>query len=239
MAKQTLKEKLAKRKKQLKEKSGGGGNVQFIKADTTMRVRVLPVGEDEEFAIEVTQFYLGGTIKGVYSNATFGEACPIMEKYEKLKKSKKEADKELAKLMVPKGKWLMPIVQFEDERGKKISDRSPTLVQVTGGLYQEVIDLYLDEDEWGDMTDPKNGYDLKFSRVGSTMTDTEYSVKPCKNTPTPKAFAKKIYNLEEMVGKVIPSYEEAKEKLDEFLHGATDDVPSKKKKKKKKKKSDI
>ena len=244
MAKQSLKDRLKNKRKALKE--SGSGNLIFIKADTTIRVRVLPVGEEEEFVKEVTHFYLGGTIKGVFSPATFGDPCAIMESYHELKDGDSD-DKELAKQIIPKTKYLMPVVLYDDLKGTKINkDRSGRLVQLTKGLYQSILDLYLDDDEWGDMTDPKNGFDLKLSREGSGMTDTEYSVKPCKNTPLAKEWRKEI-DLEGMVKKIIPSYEETEEKISEFLgleKTPLDDLPTKKKssstgKKKKRKKKDI
>jgi len=241
MSKIPLKERLAKKKKELKSRAETG-KVVFIKADTTIRVRILPVPEDEDFVAEIATVYLGKDIGGVYSPSTYGDACPVVEKYEELKKSKKSSDKDLAKKLVPKQKYLIPVVLYEDDKGKKISDKSPVLVQITSGLYKEIIDLYLDEAEWGDMTDPKNGYDLKLTRTGSTMTDTEYSVKPCKNTELPKPFSKKKVDLNAMVKEIMPTYEEALDKLNEFLSGAIDDddEPSSSEKKKKKKiKKDI
>jgi len=218
----SLKDRLKKKKAELKSKSDNKGKIVYPKPDTTIRFRILPVGEEKEFAAEVIQFYLGQTIKGVYSNATYNEPCPLMKRYDKLKQSKKDDDKDLAKKLSPKQKYLIPAVLFDDDRGAKVSDRSPVLIQVTSGIYQEIIDLYVDGDEWGDMTDPKKGYDLKLSRTGSTMTDTEYSIKPCKNTELPKAFVGKIYDIDKMVKEIIPSYDEAKEKLSQFLHGSDD-----------------
>lgn len=238
MAKQpSLKERLAKKRKKLKET--GSGKILFIKADTSMRVRVLPVGEENEFVKEVTQFYLGGEIKGVFSPVTIGQPCAIMEAYNELKGGD-EGDKDIAKTMIPKTKYLMPVVVYDDMKGKKINkERSGKLVQLTKGLYQEILDLYLDEDEWGDMTDPKKGFDLKLSREGSGMTDTEYYVKPCKPTKLDKAWHKEI-DLDEMVATVIPSYEDTTENITDFLgleKTPLDNLKPKKKGKKSKGKS--
>ena len=247
MAKVSLKDRLRKQRKALKE--SGSSNMIFLK-EGTIRVRVLPVGEENEFVKEVTQFYLGNTIKGVYSPSTFGEPCAILEAYHELKDGDDD-EKDLAKSLIPKTKYLMPVLVYEDLKGGKVSkEKSGKLLQLTKGLYQEILDLYLDEDEWGDMTDVKNGFDLKLSREGTGMTDTEYSVKPCKNTPIDKEWRKEV-DLEAMVKAIIPTYEETQEKLDEFLGMSKtplDDMPDKKKKKpvskssgktKKRRKSDL
>ncbi len=245
--KMSLKERLAKKKEDLKKGGGSGNNGLIFLKEGTVRVRVLPTGEENDFVFEVIQFYLGADIKGVYSPATFGEPCGIMEAYEELKKSDDPEDKELAKRFIPKRKYLMPVALFKDLKGKEIdSDNSGKLVQLTGGLYQDIIELYLDEDEWGDMTDTQEGYDLKLTRTGTGKTDTEYSVQPCKNTKTPKKYKKEI-DLEGIIRDIIPGYEETKEFINTFLHldpeEDEDDKPKKKKKKKgskkKKKKSDI
>lgn len=230
--KESLKERLKKKKKELKERSQGG-NIIYQK-EGTMRVRLLPTGEDNDFVYEVIQFYLGGEIKGVYSPATVGKPCAIMEKYEELKESDDPEDKELAKKFSPKRKFLAPVLVFSDSKGKKVDDeKSGKLIQLSNNQYQEIIDHYLDVDEWGDMTDPKNGYDIKLSRSGTTLTDTEYSMSPCKNTPIPKAWAKEV-DLEAMVLEALPSYEETLEAINSFLNMGDDDDEDEKPVRKKK-----
>lgn len=232
--KESLKERLKKKKKELKERSQGG-NIIYQK-EGTMRVRLLPTGEDNDFVMEVIQFYLGGEIKGVYSPATNGQPCAIMEKYEELKESDDPEDKELAKKFSPRKKFLAPVLVYSDTKGKKIDEeKSGKLIQLSNNQYQEIIDHYLDVDEWGDMTDPKNGYDIKLSRSGTGLTDTEYSMSPCKNTAIPKAWAKEV-NLEEMVQAALPSYEETMEAIASFLNMGDDDEDEKPRKKKTSKK---
>jgi len=234
--KQSLRERLIKKNKALK-KGNSNGKIIFLK-EGTIRVRVLPVGEENEFVKEVTQFYLGNTIKGVFSPSTIGKPCALLEAYNELKNGDDD-EKELAKSLIPKTKYLLPVLVYEDLKGKKVDkDKSGKMVQLTKGLYQSILDLYLDEDEWGDMTDPKNGYDIKLIREGTGMTDTEYSVQPCKNTPLPKKY-NKVIDLDEMVESVLPSYEETVEKKDDFLgleSTPLDNVPKRKKGKGKKRK---
>ena len=107
---------------------------------------------------------------------------------------------------------------------------SPKFVLLAAGTYQDILEKYLDEDEWGDMTDPEDGYDIKIKRTGSGKTDTEYTVTPCKNTRAPKGF-RKSYNLDEEVRKILPTYEQTKAFLDQFLGLDPEDEEPKKKKK--------
>ena len=244
MAKSDLKERLRKKKEELKTK-GGDFDMIFIK-EGTIRARLLPVEEDADFVLEVTQFYLGGDIKGVISPSTFDEPCAIMEAYKELKESDDPDDKEMAKGFVPRKKYLSFVIAFEDLKGKTVDkDRTEKLILLTAGLFDKLIDLYLDDDEWGDMMDKEDGYDIKFTRTGTGKTDTEYTLSPCKNTPLKKEFHKRTYDLEEEVRKIMPTYEKTQEYIAMYLGiagGDTDDEESKaktkKKKKKKSKKSD-
>ena len=238
----STKEKMLQRKKKLAEKGTGNGFV-FPKNGTT-RVRLLSPGPTEELGCEVVRFYFGG--HSVYSPATFDEPCPIMEKYQELKSSKNEDDKILAKKLVPGRRYVLAALVYADEKGKELDyDSKPRCVLVPASVYQDIIELYLDEDEAGDMTDPVNGYDIKIDRTGTGQFDTSYSVRNCKPTKVDKKLLQ-IVDLESMVRSQIKSYEELEEELNKFLNEdpSEDDeeetkVKKDKKKKKKKKHGDI
>ena len=229
-SKKSLRERLAAKRKELDER-GSKGNIFFPKVGTT-RIRVLPVESEEDWAIEVTSFYLNETIKGIISPATFGKPCPVMELYEELKGSKKDSDKKLAKKLIPKKKYLVAGIIYTDDRGKEVdTEAGIKLIQLTTGVYGEMIDYYLDPEQ-GDFTDATEGYDFKIKRVGTGKMDTTYTCMPCKPSALPKKYAKSTVNLEEMVKAIIPSYEELEEKLSGFEIDADDDEDDKPKKKK-------
>lgn len=235
----STKEKMLQRKKKLAEKGTGNGFV-FPKNGTT-RVRLLSPGPTEELGCEVVRFYFGG--HSVYSPATFDEPCPIMEKYQELKSSKNEDDKILAKKLVPGRRYVLAALVYADEKGKELDyDGKPRCVLVPASVYQDIIELYLDEDEAGDMTDPVNGYDIKIDRTGTGQFDTSYSVRNCKPTKVDKKLLQTV-DLESMVRSQIKSYEELEEELNKFLNEDPsedeEETNTKKDKKKKKKHGDI
>lgn len=212
--KKSLRERMLDKKKKLSER-GGGGFILRQKDEGTIRVRILPTGDD--FSHDVTTFYLDG-IGGCNSPATFGEPCALMDTFNELKSSDDEFDKELAKKLVPRNKIVIPVIWYKDLKGKEVDDeQSNRLLQIAGGVAQQLIDLYLDDDEWGDMTDPKNGYDIKITRTGKGRLDTNYTVSACKNTPLPKQFQKTVVNLEDMVKSQIDPYDKTVELRDKFL----------------------
>jgi hypothetical protein len=230
LSKKRLK-KLKERKQSLKD--AGASGLIFIKANETKRLRPLPVNEDEEPGREVITMFLGDAYKGTFiSPKSIGLPCALYEKYEELKESKDEDDEGLMEKLKPKNRFVVPCVVKKDKAGKEVDEAvGAKLAMLVKGAYQQMIDLFLDEDH-GDFTDPKEGYDIKITRTGSTMTDTEYSVLPGKASILPKKY-NKIYDTEEMLTKIIPSYEETQRILGKLL-GSDDDEDGGGKKKKKK-----
>lgn len=220
LSKMTTRERMLKRKEQMDKKGGGGLN--FIK-EGTLRIRLKSQGDDAEVGLEVIQFYLGPELGGVISPATFEEPCPLMEKYKSLKESGKEADKDLASLLVPKRRYIIGGVPYADDKGREVdTDRLDKAFMVGRTVYQDIIDLYLDEDEWGDMTDPVEGYDVKIIRSGKGKNDTSYSVTPCAKKALDKQYRGTI-DLESVIREQIKSYEDIEEILDKFLNSSHED----------------
>lgn len=237
----STKERMIQRKKQLEEKGKGGG-ILFPK-EGTMRVRLMNQGPDKELGLEIIQFYLGSKLGGVISPATFDEPCPIMERYKELKNSKDEIDQELAGRLAPRRRYIIAGTVYADEKGKEVDTNNIcTPILVPRSVYQDIIDLYLDEDDWGDMTDEEEGYDIKITRSGSGKLDTTYSVTACPGKKPLNPKYRDEVNLEEVIRNKMKSYDEIEEILHEFLNESPDeeeDTPKEKKKKiegKKKKK---
>ena len=212
-----MRKTLEKRRKELSSK--GGGKFKFVTfKEGTTRIRLLPVPADTEFAVEVTYFYPNQTVGSIISPATFGEPCALMETYERLKNSKKEEDKTAAKLIQPKRRYMVMGCKFQDEKGLNLdTETGAKLMLLTNQVYQDIIDLYLDEEEAGDMTDPIKGYDLKIKRTGSGQFDTEYNVIKCKNTKRPIQFKGQVFNPQEEVRKNTSTYEETQQILEQVL----------------------
>lgn len=229
----STKEKMLARKKKLESKGNGSGLV-FPK-EGILRMRIKSPGDDQELGIEIIQFYLGGDLGSVISPATFDEPCPFMEKYQELKNSKDEEDKTLAKTLVPRRRYIIGGIIYADEKGSKVDyEGKDKGVLIPSSVYQDIIDLYLDEDEAGDMTDPRTGYDIKIKRSGSGKFDTTYSATQCKPTKLDKKYQGTI-DLEGIVRSQIKSYDDLEDILAKFLkedHSSDEDEDEKPKKKK-------
>ena len=241
----SAREKMLQRKKELSSKGKNQGII-FPK-EGTMRVRLMNQGPDKELGLEVIQFYLGPQVGGIISPATFDEPCPFMDKYKELKNSKDESDQELAKNLVPRRRYIIGGTLYKDEKGREVDTENVCKpILIPGSVYKDIIDLYLDEDDWGDMSDPDDGYDIKISRIGKGRMDTTYTVNPC-----PKSGRKledkyvKEMDLEENIRALIKPYDELERLLNQYLNGGVqaesgsdiDETFKKKDKEKKKKKS--
>ena len=216
--KKSFKERLADKRKELASR-GNKGNIIFLKDGDKLRVRIVNTGDEKDFIFEATQFYLGGDQKGVFSPSTFGMPCALMEKYEELKASKNKEDKILAKTLVPRKKNLILPIVFTDMKGDTVdTEKTGKLVQLgSSAMAAEILDFFLDDEEWGDFMDEKDGYDFKLGRTGAGKFDTEYTVTPCKPSPIPREWRGKVVDLEAAVRAMMPTYEETEEALATFL----------------------
>ena len=214
----TTKEKMLARKKDLESRGSKGNGFVFPK-DGETRIRLKSPGDDQELGIELITFYLGNEKGSIYSPQTFGDPCPFMEKYLELKQSKDPADQALAKKLIPKRKFAIGGIVYTDSKGTTPDyEGKNKVVLVPRSVYQDIVELYLDEDEAGDMTDPVNGYDIKVIRSGKGQFDTSYSTRACKPSKLDKALRKEELDLEGMVRSQIKSYDELEEELNNYLN---------------------
>lgn len=232
----SLKERLKEKRENLKK--AGPGKFFTVKEGVT-RIRILPVGREKDWGMEVIYFFMG--VKddmGVISPATFSEKCAIMEAHVELTESKKEKEREQAKKFRPQRKFLIPVIRYKDERGEEIDHEAGVkLMLISQGVYQEMLDLWLDPDN-GDFTDPKEGYDLKIKRSGKGKNDTEYKVMAGKPRKLDKKYRNEV-DLEKMVRDIVPSYKATKSIIEKYfnLPPEKDNGKDKNRDKKKKKKN--
>lgn len=217
-----LRKKLEKKKNELK--TGGGLGYKTFKEGTSL-IRILSLGVDEDFAIEVTRFYAGKELGGIVSQCTIGGESPLLEKYKEVKNSDNEEDAELAELLKPKKGYFVVCVEVSE---KNTVVGEPQLALISKGVYEELIDLMLDEDN-GDFTDPKNGYVIKIKRTGSGQFDTEYKVLKGKILKVDKKLAAP-QDGEKFIKTICATYEEE----EQYLAAVLGDVGSSSKKGKKK-----
>lgn len=193
------------------------------------QVRLLPwkfsEDNDEEFEpILERQFYYNIAKYGILAPSQFGKPDPIQEVIDSYIQ---DGDKETAKQFFPKRRYFIPVYV----RGQENDE--PLIWEFGKQVAEDILKLFLDED-YGDITDPVSGTDLKITFVknkgGWTSPDispkrksshalTNSSGKPFKSEDDlKKAFSElvdKIPSLEENVQ--LESYKEISDKFQAHL----------------------
>ncbi len=164
-------------RRRMAELSGGKrtSSVQLWKPGPgEYKVRCLPwknAAEGQPF--QERWFYYIGTNAGVLTPKQFGKPDPIDDLIRKLFSSGKPDERILAKKLLPKMRAYTPVVV----RGQE--DKGVMVWSFGKLIYQRLLGFFVDED-YGDILDPKEGFDLKVTvsqQPGKQFQDT---VVDCK-----------------------------------------------------------
>ena len=145
--------------------------------ETTIRIIAFPNNDGQPF--KERWFYYGvGNNPGLLAPYQFGKPHPFQELITKLRSDESKESYELAKKLYPKMRsYAAVVVRGEEDKGVRLWNFGKT-------VYQDLLKVMLDSD-YGDITDPVNGYDIKVSSTKSPGRDfAETSVRP-RNKPTP------------------------------------------------------
>jgi hypothetical protein len=182
-------------------------------------IRIVPYQFDKENPFSEMYFHYDLGKKTFLSPFTYGNPDPIVEFAEKLKKTGSSDDWKMGKKLEPKMRTYVPIIV----RGKESEG-----VKYWGfgkQIYQEILNILTDED-YGDITDLKNGRDIvvefqKGEDVGNTYGKISIRVKPNATPATDnKEIFEKILNGQKDLKEIFPepSYEDLKTALQEWLN---------------------
>jgi hypothetical protein len=200
-------EKIKAKLKELEEKQSSGGEWDYLELkEGDNVVRVLADPEMEDFYVESAYHYLKfgkDKIVMLCRHAVLGEDCYPCDMVESLRKSKDKNDKAMIREIVAKSRYFMNAI---DRKSGKVK-----ILAAGPQIFSQILTLIADSD-WGDMTDPKDGYDINIKRVG-TDRDTEYSViaKPKRNAVDMEEL--ELWPIADLVSDV-PTYEEQEQWID-------------------------
>lgn len=187
---ESLLEKVMRTKKQLEDKQDS----YFKPKEGINRVRIMPSwrGRGEPFYVQIpTHKNIGPDNKWATCLQFWQEDCPVCTDMEKLSRSNNSRDQNTASDMRPDDRVLMNVGYPNNEEGiiKPWSISEKWLLELLG---------YFTDPEFGDFTDPKEGYDYIFTRRGQ-MLKTRYDAKHFANKSTPIRIPnarKKLINLD-------------------------------------------
>jgi len=204
----------------LEGKSSGKNNNVFWKPEVgTHLIRILP-SEDGDPVKELHFHYNMAERGGVMCpKRNFGDACPICEFATSLyREGTPDSQDQAKKLFVTQRYYAPSIVRGQEERG-------PVLWSFPKTAYKAIIETILDED-YGDVTDPKKGYDLKVTYVSKNFGKGDRVVfDNLQPRPKPVALSGEDSTSAEWMGHEIDVYkifdrktpQEVQKILDTFL----------------------
>jgi len=121
-------------------------------------------------------FYFGIGKPRMISLVNFDEADPIMEFAAELRKTNDESNKKLAKQLNPKLRVFAPvIVRGEEDAGVRFWEFGPQ-------VYTELLQ-YMDDEDYGDLTDVKEGFDIKLEVISAEQSGKAYPTTTLKLKP--------------------------------------------------------
>ena len=181
------------------------------------RVRIVPYVHRKDNPFLELYFHYDISKKSMLSPITFGNADPIVEFADKLKKTGDKEDWLMGRKIEPKMRTYVPvIIRGKESEGVKFWGFGKT-------IYTELLSIISDAD-YGDITDLMNGRDIdvEFTPADApgTYPKTAIRVKPNTQPATEdKEIAQKIMNQPEITDLFPePSYDELEKALAEWMN---------------------
>ena len=181
------------------------------------RVRIVPYVHRKENPFLELYFHYDLGKKTMLSPITFGNADPIVEFAEKLKKTGDKEDWLMGRKIEPKMRTYVPvIIRGKESEGVKFWGFGKT-------IYTELLSIIADAD-YGDITDLMNGRDIDVeftpAEGAGTYPKTAIRVKPNTQPATEdKEVAQKIMNQPQITDLFPePSYDELEQALAEWMN---------------------
>jgi hypothetical protein len=204
----------------------GQNKMNFFKLATgTTKVRILPgidpSSPDKDFYCKAgTHYWVNPSnpkIPVPCSKTKNPKAtCVICDKVAELKASSNKADNVEAEKLRARVRYYVGLIPRETDAAGKVH-----VYPAPKGIYTKILSL-MEDPEYGDITNPTEGFDLNITRSGSGM-ETKYDGYPARN-PTP------ISNDPEEVAAVLAAQPElwrfreapAQEEIQKFMEGSLD-----------------
>ncbi len=206
-------EALRKKMQEVKEGQNRGGGADFwTPKDGRNVIRILPAKEGADFYAEAKVRYNVGPNKKMVTVPldSSKDNCPIHAFVDALYKTKEKDDEALAKRMKASSRYYFNIIDRSVEEGAE--GYGDVLVFGCGStIFTDILGIICDPD-YGDITDPENGYDIIITKSGKKL-DTEYKTN-ARPKQTPIGIADWKEKLNDLAAIAKPkSYEKREEIL--------------------------
>lgn len=161
---------------------------------------------------------------GIGSDELVNRTDPIAEFANEARRNKGQEGYEMWKTLYPKRRTFAPVVvRDEEDQGVRFWGFGKT-------IFEELLEKFADPD-WGDLSDPKEGRDIKVTYIPRAQSDTNFpqtkiSVSP-KKTPLAEdeEQLREFFDSQVRITEVfdVPTEDELEQALEDYLHGDEDD----------------
>lgn len=186
-------------------------------------IRLLPYVHNKEWPFLELYFYYDLAKRTIISPQNFGNPDPVQELANRLKATGEREDWLLARKIEPKLRTYVPIlVRGKENEGVKFWGFGKT-------VYEELLKT-IDDPDYGDITDLKNGTDItvEYERPKDGYPKTTFRVKrnssPATTDPEVIALLKEMPTITEIWEQ--PTYDELAEVLDNFINNTENEENS-------------
>ena len=157
-------------------KGDGKKNNFWRPQDGENNIRIVPTADGDPFKEKFFHYGVGEQ-SFLCPKRNFGDPCPVCDFGNKLWNEGTEESKQLAKGMFAKQRFFSPVlVRGEESEGVKVWGYGKL-------AYQKLLGIVLDPD-YGDITDPEDGNDLKLmygKQPGASYPTTDIRPRPRKS----------------------------------------------------------
>jgi hypothetical protein len=160
--------KIREQMRKLKSRRGGIWKPEIGKNT----IRILPPWSSEGlwYKESLTHYVKAeGKTRAINCPGIEGEACYICETRDDLRRSPRRSDQKQAESLRPELQYIVNMVDMENP------DDGVQMGKLSTGVVNELLTYFMDN-EWGDFTDPRRGYNVIVVRIGAGL-QTQYSVK--------------------------------------------------------------
>lgn len=167
MIKSKLENLQPKQKKQDYEKVDYSKIYWKPKSEGKHQIRIVPSKFNPKWPFQEVQLHYGFSQYPIYALTNWDEKDPIVEFAKQLRKTNESDNWKLAKQIDPKMRVFLQVIDRNDE-GEGVR-----LWEVGKSIYQQLINVADDED-YGDFTDIKNGFDFTVTVEKDVFKGKEY-----------------------------------------------------------------
>lgn len=157
---------------------------------------------------------------GIGNDELVNRRDPIAEFANEARRNKGQEGYEMWKTLYPKRRTFAPVVvRGEEDQGVRFWGFGKM-------IFEELLEKFADPD-WGDLSDPKEGRDIKVTYIPRAQSDTNFpktkiSVSP-KKTPITEdeSQLREFFDSQVRITEVfdVPTEDELENALDDYIHG--------------------